>query len=518
MTNRISLHTRHDANITVSRDDQVILIFECERFFTQRYFQFSRQEDRFREQIDAVLSEVSRLTRIETYDDCILNWVPDDHSSILRELVPAKRFLETTHHRAHAAGAYFLSPFDECLILSTDGGGNDGWFNIYEGRNRRVKLLKRLDLNLGSSYRMLGNFIREIKSRKEFEFRRGLDIAGKLMGLAAYGRHDPVLYQAAKRAMMAFKKPQDIRHFAKEVGIPFEADCLDEQEGRNLAYCVQEAIVDILEEIFEEHKDLANCKNVCLTGGCALNVISNSNLAEKFPDFNFYVPPNPNDCGIALGSLCDLFPTTEVQECAWFGIPLLDLDRADEFKQRFPHVKAGPSELADVLDTGKIIGVVEGRSEHGPRALGNRSILASPAFPNIKDLINKKIKHREPYRPFAPIAIEEEVDRYFDLPARSPYMSFAAMVREEYREHLAGITHVDGTSRVQTLSADDHPLMYAILQATKEKTGVSVLLNTSLNIQGKPIVSRLSEAFEALEKTDLDYIYFDGSLFEAPTD
>ncbi|MDY7092403.1 MAG: carbamoyltransferase C-terminal domain-containing protein [Acidobacteriota bacterium] len=516
MASILSLHTRHDANVTVSVDDQVRLILECERLFGQRYFAYSREPEEFRVQLDRTLETVGRLTGVESFDFCIGNWIPEEHQPVIQEHVPARRFVETTHHRAHAAGTYALSPFDECLIVSIDGGGNDGWINLYQGSKGRVRLLKRIDTNLGGCYRFLGNFIAEIRSRKAFQFTFGLDIAGKLMGLAAYGRRDEKLLAAIRKAMRSFQHPTDLEAFAREAGIPFEVDCLEGQAGRDLACNVQLAMEELMEEVFRENRDLLETRNVCLTGGCALNVLSNSNLARKYPDYNFYVPPNSNDCGIALGSLCDLFPQTRVEECAWDGVPLLDEAGAGAFREKFSHRATNPAEMARLLANGRIIGVVQGKSEHGPRALGNRSILALPGYPGIKDTLNQKVKFREPYRPFAPVVAVEQVDRYFDLPADSPYMSFSADVRPEHREALAGITHADGSSRVQTLRREHNPLVYEILDELAALGHPAVLLNTSLNIKGKPIVSRLSEAAEILETTELDLVYYDGALFENP--
>ena len=513
----ISFHTRHDANVTVAIDGRITLILECERLFGRRYFRFSSDPETFRGELAAALAAVDRLVGGGVrFDDCILNWVPAGQKPILKELVGARRTLETTHHRAHAAGTYFQSPFDSCLVVSTDGGGDDGWFNLYECRNRRVKLIKRLDLNLGSPYRFLGCFIREIRGDKGFEFERGLSVAGKLMGLAAYGRFDQRLYEAVRRAMRSFKQPADLRAFAAEVGLPFEVDCLGEREGRDLAFCIQKVCEELIEEVVREHLHLAPEGAVCLTGGCALNVLSNSNLVRRFPAARFWVPPNPNDCGISLGSICDLFPSTEVGECAWAGIPLLDLGSAAGLSARFPHRPACLTEVAALLTQGRIIGLVQGAAEHGPRALGNRSILASAGFPGMKDILNRRVKGRELYRPFAPVVVAEEAGRYFDLPETSPYMSFSGEVREPYRRELAAITHTDHSARVQTLEREDNALLYDLLRAFERVSGLPVLLNTSLNIKGRPIVAQLAEAFEILETTDLDLLYYDGQLFAKP--
>lgn len=516
MTSIISFHVKHDANITVAKDNKIKLILEAERFFQQRYFRFSEEPEIFKKQLKEILPIVYELSEQDKFDYCIFNWVEEKQKEVIKDCLHPTSCLETTHHRAHAAGTYFLSPFKGCLIFSIDGGGDDGWLNIYQGRENKVKLLNRIDINLGSPYRLMGNFIKEIKSKKTFSYGRCLDLAGKLMGLSAYGSYDEELFKAIKKTMLNFKHPSDLKKFAKEVGIPFSINSLGQEPGRDLAYNTQKALENIIEEIFVKNKDLLPTKNICLTGGCVLNVLSNSNLVNKFPDYNFYVASNQNDCGISMGSICDLFPEIIVEESAWSGIPILDLKELDYFKKNFPYKKVNLRDLANYLNQGKIIGFMQGNSEHGPRALGNRSILASPSFPDIKNIINKKVKFREHYRPFAPVVIEEEANIYFDLVSKSPYMSFAALCREEYADKLGGVRHVDNSARIQTLNKSDNPLLYPLLKEFKKVSGISVLLNTSLNIKGKPIVARLKEAFNILESTELDYLYFDGDLYSAP--
>ena len=170
-------------------------------------------------------------------------------------------------------------------------------------------------------------------------------------------------------------------------------------------------------------------------------------------------------------------------------------------------------DLTDDLSNGKIVGVVRGTSEHGPRALGNRSIICNPAYPDMKDILNAKVKNREWYRPFAPVCKLEDVEKYFDFEGESRWMSFCPTVKEEWREKLVSITHVDGTARVQTVTEEQNPWLYNLLTEFEKKSGIGVLLNTSFNINGKPILSRYSDAFKLYDKTEMDCLLLEDYYF-----
>ena len=173
-------------------------------------------------------------------------------------------------------------------------------------------------------------------------------------------------------------------------------------------------------------------------------------------------------------------------------------------------------QLVEDLTTGKIIGVARGRAEHGPRALGNRSILCNPSLPDMKDVLNEKVKHREWYRPFAPVVRLEDVSEYFEWDKEARWMSFCPKVKEEWREKLAAITHVDGTARVQTVTKEQNEWLYDLLTAFKAKTGVGVLLNTSFNVDGKPILSTVKDAFKILESTEMDGVLLENYYIKKP--
>ena len=210
---------------------------------------------------------------------------------------------------------------------------------------------------------------------------------------------------------------------------------------------------------------------------------------------------------VALGLMLNQLKPNEPFDATYAGLELFDIDALGHYIQNFYNTKTtyfNIDKMTDDLIEGRIIGVARGRAEHGPRALGNRSILCNPSIENMKDILNEKVKHREWYRPFAPVVRLEDVSKYFEWEGESKWMSFCPKVKEEWREKLTAITHVDGTARVQTVTKEDNEWLYNLLTEMDRKTGVGVLLNTSFNVDGSPILSTIKEAFIILESTQMD--------------
>jgi carbamoyltransferase len=219
-----------------------------------------------------------------------------------------------------------------------------------------------------------------------------------------------------------------------------------------------------------------------------------------------FVAPNSNDGGLAVGMLAAMIKPEEPIDITYAGIPVLDIDLFQHYYQNtqwWKDIFDISKIISDIVD-GKIVGIMRGNSEHGPRALGNRSIICSPAISNMKDILNEKVKHREWYRPFAPVVRLEDVSKYFEWEGESRWMSFCPKVKEEWREKLPAITHIDGTARVQTITREQNEFIYDLLTELDKQTGIGVLINTSFNVNGKPILSSVKEAFEVFEKTELD--------------
>jgi carbamoyltransferase len=241
-----------------------------------------------------------------------------------------------------------------------------------------------------------------------------------------------------------------------------------------------------------------------VAGGCGLNILFNTRLQQTL-NRPVFVPPNPNDCGIASGLLLSKMKPKIAVDLTYAGIPVMDEDTLYRIlESNWNSAEFDINNLVDFLTEGKIVGVVRGNSEHGPRALGNRSIICDPTKPNMKDILNDKVKHREWYRPFAPVVRLEDVSKYFEFEGESRWMGFCPKVREEWREILVSITHVDGTARVQTVTREQNEWLYDLLTEFEKKSGVGVLLNTSFNVDGKPILSTYQDALEVFNRTQLD--------------
>jgi len=208
-----------------------------------------------------------------------------------------------------------------------------------------------------------------------------------------------------------------------------------------------------------------------------------------------------------------LFILRKFEDVTYAGLELLDKPLLLRYVDSNGGVKADLDLMVEELVQNRIFGVVQGRAEHGPRALGNRSIICNPIGKDVKDVLNARVKHREWYRPFAPIVRLEDVSEYFEFEGESRWMNFCPIVKAEYLDKMPAITHVDKTARVQTITREQNPLMYDLLTKFKEKTGIGVLLNTSFNVDGKPILSTIAEAFEVFRNTQLDRLYIEGYYF-----
>ena len=244
---------------------------------------------------------------------------------------------------------------------------------------------------------------------------------------------------------------------------------------------------------------------ICLTGGCALNILLNTRIKKEL-DKRVFVGPVPNDSGLAVGMLLNHIKPTEPADVTYAGLPLLDINMLPEYINTSNYYVNSTDVYTVVKEIaeGKIIGIARGQSEVGPRGLGNRSIICNPMIKDMKDILNKKVKNREWYRPFAPMVRLQDVSKYFEWEDESRWMTFAPVVREEWREKLPAITHIDNTARVQTVTREQNPYIYDLLTEMEVQTGVGVLLNTSFNVNGKPILTTVKDVFNILKNTQLD--------------
>lgn len=436
-----------------------------------------------------------------------------------------KRF---DHHEAHAATAFYQSPYDKAITFTYDGGGDAGFFNVYmTDRHGGVKLLERFNQDLGFAYMILADHMDDIH-RDPLNI-GNLVYAGKLMGLCSYGNvreewldaftefYETFNYhgnsyiggaEAAKDAVPRLMKSIGVENFTNKTRFTG-------QFAWDIAATTQRVFEDqfykFAQPYFDKYPDLP----VTMSGGCALNVILNSRVL-KDRNGKVFVPPNTSDCGVAVGGILLQQKPEKQVDLTYSGTPILDEHMLSSYIENnsFSIVEnVNVKALAEFIYHGNIVGVINGDSEHGPRALGNRSIICNPVG-DMKDVLNKKVKNREWYRPFAPVVRLEDAPTYFDFPegVQSRHMTYVATVREEYRDVIPAVTHEDGTGRIQTVTSQQNPFLYNLLTEFSSISNHSVLLNTSFNINGKPILTRLSEALELLGHTKLDAVFFKNKL------
>ena len=435
------------------------------------------------------------------------------------------------HHLSHAAYSFFTSPFDETAILTTDGVGEWSTTSIGKGEKNSVELLQdiRWPHSLGLFYSAFTYFLGFQVNEGEY----------KLMGLASYGK--PKYYDLILENLIDVKDDGSIHlnmdYFAftydkvmtnQKFSDLFGIKRRDENEevsqihfdiGASAQRVLEDVLLKMVEYVYKKTKS----KNLCLGGGVALNGVANYRILQESSFENIHIPPSPGDAGSAIGAAQYLYyshhkqnrelqvdSTKKIIENVYVG-PSYSTDEIKKFldQKGIKYEILDDAEIvkncAKLISEGNVVGWYQGKMEWGPRALGNRSILADPRRKDMKDILNEKIKHRESFRPFAPSILEERVSEYFEMNIPSPYMLMVAPVKKP--EKIPAVTHVDGTGRLQTVSKNSNPLYYKLISEFYSLTGVPVIINTSMNVKGEPIVNTPEQAYNMLTKTDMDCIF-----------
>ena len=452
------------------------------------------------------------------------------------------KILFAEHHQSHAAAAFLTAPTQAAAILTADGVGE--WATLTTGTGKRepgggTSILLDREIRFPHS---LGMLYSTFTAFLGFEVNEG---EYKVMGLAAYGRPtmaDQVRTLVSRTADGAFRLDLDYFDFHRTVrrsfsdrfvdlfGPPrnrYEPIDLATHDGQRFADCaasVQLVLEEILVDIAGELRRRSGLPDLCFGGGVALNGVANARILRESGFERIFVPSAPGDAGCALGAALFAdrihfgqpdrdFPDHPFWGPAVNGADLARIAAEDGLDVDQPDDDRLIEESADALVAGKIIGWMEGRCEFGPRALGHRSLLAAPHDPAMRDRLNRDIKYREEFRPFAPVVPVEQADRFFELPPGGSrlahFMSGVFPVRPEWRERLAAITHVDGTARVQALDQRFAPRLHALLQAYGRRTDMPVLLNTSLNLAGEPIVCSAAEGYSTFRRSGIDLLIAD---------
>ncbi|HZQ65902.1 MAG TPA: carbamoyltransferase C-terminal domain-containing protein [Gaiellaceae bacterium] len=438
------------------------------------------------------------------------------------------------HHRAHVASAFFVSPFEDAAVLSVDGFGDFASTMLAEGRGSSLRVLERVLFP-----HSLGIFYTAVTQWLGFP---GYGDEGKVMGLAPYGT--PRFLDEMRRMVRPhgdlFELGLDFFRHDKE-GVDMTWDEGTPAIGRLFSDRMEETFGPAREpgsELTAQHEDVAaslqamleeaylqlvralwertRIPRICLAGGVALNAVANGRIRPETPFEDVFVQPAAGDSGIAVGAAYHVWhqhlgrPRGFVMDHAYFGPAYADDDCAAALAAAgLDGDRLDDDELftavAERIAAGDVVGWFQGRMEFGPRALGNRSIVADPRRPDMKDVLNARIKHREPFRPFAPSILAEAAGDWFEQDYTSPFMVLVYKTRAEKRELVPAVNHVDDTGRVQTVTREANERYYRLIEAFERRTGVPILLNTSFN-ENEPIVMTPAQAVETFQKTRMDLL------------
>ena len=499
----------HNSNVAIAKDNNILEVVEIERFLSVKngalylYYMVHNPLQIIRE----IKKYFESKYGVTEYDVVVHNSVPNE---AYKEF-PAKKYVWIPHHTAHAYSGFYQSPYNSALVVSFDGGSDEGFFNMYVA-NRDIEIYKIYsgERDYAVPYMVLAHYIADIK--KEELHWGNLVYAGKLMGYAGYGtvQTDYIqkfidLYNSGlggdiDKVNVQFKKIFNITEDTRYTN----------DTAKNLAatnqYVFETLFMEEITPILNQYPELP----VILVGGCALNILNNTQLVKTRMVF---IPPNPNDCGLGIGLVSTQIKPPYV-DATYIGPEVWDRTELAKILYERKAKDLDISELAQYIVDGNIVGVVRGRSEHGPRALGNRSILCDPSISNMKDILNFKVKGREYYRPFAPVVRLEDVSKYFDWEGESRWMSFCPTVKHEYKDKLSTIVHIDGTARVQTVTKEQNEFLYNLLTEIDKITGVGVLLNTSFNVAGKPILNTYKEALTVLDTKEMNAVVFENYFIQ----
>ncbi len=502
----------------------------------------------------------------KVFREAMISWLGDKLwvKNLIQEKlgVGPEKILFSEHHLSHAASAFFCSPFEEAAILTVDGVGEWTTASLGVGKGSEIALLREIQFphSLGLLYSAFTAFL-------GFEVNEG---EYKVMGMAPYGKphyRDRVeklirvyddgsfrldmdyfsYHYSTDKTFSAkftelFGQPRDPKapFFTPTTSYPlyygerptdYDARARENQRYADIAASIQSVTEEVLLKMAHALHRETGLKRLCMAGGVALNSVANGRILQETPFEELYIQPSAGDGGGAVGAALYAYhallgkPRGFVMEHAYWGEEYSAgeihkfLRESGIRHETFDDEEALIDRVVEALQEGKVVGWFQGPFEWGPRALGNRSILADPRRPEMKDLVNMKIKFREPYRPFAPSVLIERAEEFFHLkdsarhyPAR--FMLLVANVKEDKRNLIPATTHVDGSARLQVVSREVNPRYYRLIERFQEATGIPVVLNTSFNLKGEPIVNTPREAFATFSRSGLDLLVLDRCVIQ----
>jgi carbamoyltransferase len=519
------------AGITIEQVDYVV-------FYEKPFIKFER----------LLLTALSTFPRsAKVFRESMLAWLQKKlwvRSMILDELkIPKSKLLFADHHMSHAAAAFYCSPFEEAAVLTLDGAGEWTTSTMGVGRGTKIEIQKemRFPHSVGLLYSSFTAYC-------GFEVNEG---EYKLMGMAPYGEpkyvdrimkmirinDDGSLWQDMKYFAYHWSATNSFTPAFEEVmGRPARDPAL-EDKSLDPFYCdvamsIQKVTKTIMIKMAQHMADSTGLKQLCMAGGVALNSVANAKIINETDIEELYVMPAAGDDGGCVGAALWAYhhvlgkPRAGPLEHAYLGSEYSDaqvetfLKANDITYTHIPDDEQFYQRVADDLVGGKVAGWFRGRFEFGPRALGSRSIIADSRSTEMKELVNAKIKFREAFRPFAPSVLEEAADEYFEMPKGkgvhwpARFMLYVVPVKADKRDVIPAITHVDGSGRLQTVMKKFNPAYHRMIEIFGEKTGVPVILNTSFNLKGEPIVETPAQAFNTVSRSEMDVLYLGNYIVE----
>jgi carbamoyltransferase len=537
---------KHDASFPRRAVDACLRIGGCSLTEVDYVVFYEKTFPKFERLLETYLERWPKGLR--SYLKAIPLWVKDKlwmKENLRRELRYDGPILFAEHHESHAASAFYPSPFPRAAIYTVDGVGEWTTTALGRGADGEIELLReiRFPHSLGLLYSTFTYYLGFKVNSAEY----------KVMGLAPYGR--PVFADRIREEIIDIAEDGaftlNSRYFDFETGLRMASDAFFDLWGRpprgpnepldsfhrDLAASIQKVTEEVVLRTVRHLHRLTGEDDLCMAGGVALNCVANGRILRESPFRRLWIQPASGDAGGSLGAALAVWhrflgrervPAVDGRD--GHGASLLGTEYDDRAVEEFlksrsaVHERLTDGELFDYtarrLGRGAVVGWFQGRMEFGPRALGNRSILADPRRPGTMDEVNRRIKYRESFRPFAPSVLEDRAREYFELGCPSPYMLLVAPVAAGKREAIPAVTHVDGSARIQTVARDDNPRFHRLLERFDGLTGCPVLLNTSFNVRGEPIVESPADAYRCFMRTGIDLLVLNNFVLrkeEQPT-
>jgi carbamoyltransferase len=557
----------HDSSVALLKDGKIIAAAEEERFTRKKHdtsfpinaikYCLNSQDIDINDidyigfyekpllKFERVLSQHLEMfpLSLKTFLSSIPSWINQKlriMKVIRKELKYKKNVFFIEHHLAHAASSFLVSPFSKSAILTIDGVGEWTTTTYGIGEENNINLLKEIKFphSIGLLYSTITAYLGFSVNNSEY----------KVMGLAPYGDMNRKTNPYYKRLQKIIDIKEDgsyrldmdyfVFHYANKMpskklcnllgGKITKRDSLMTQKHKDIAAALQLITEDVIFKMLNHVYDVTKCENIVMAGGVALNSVANGKLLKNSLFKNIWIQPNASDGGTSIGVATYIYNVilgnkrNYVLNDAYLGPSFTNRqikNFLDKNKIKYSEFKSEEkliSETAELLYDNNVIGWFQGGMEWGPRALGARSILANPCNPDAQELLNTKVKHREKFRPFAPVVCEDDALKYFDcdkpVPEPTDYMLMVYPIFKEWHKIIPSVTHVDGSGRLQTIRENQNYLYYNLIKKFGELSQIPILINTSFNIRGEPIVCTPYDAYKCMMGTEIDYLVIDKFL------